>query len=85
MCHEVILTINSVLFFVNEISTRFEGSTYIKKTKVTWMAKSPERQFNRLCTYNILLNLSWLVIARGKVIFSLKQIWCFQPGFPWLM
>ena len=85
MCHEVILTINSVLFFVNEISTRFEGSTYIKKTKVTWMAKSPERQFNRLCTYNMLLNLSWLVIARGKVIFLLKQIWCFQPGFPWLM
>ena len=32
------------------------------------MAKSPERQFNRSCTYNILLILSWLVIARGKVI-----------------
>ena len=57
----------------------------LKRQKTTWMAKSPERQFNRSCTYNIFLILSWLVIARGKVIFLLKQIWRFQPGFPWLM
>ena len=52
--------------------------------KTTMMAKSPERNLTGYAL-TILLNLSWLFMARGKVMFLLQQILLFQQGFPWLM
>ena len=52
--------------------------------KTTMMAKSPERNSTGYAL-TILLILSWLFMARGKVMFLLQQIWLFQQGFPWLM
>ena len=56
--------------------------TVSQKTKM--MAKSPERNSTG-CALAILSILSWLVMARGKVMFLLQQILLFQQGFPWLM
>ena len=52
--------------------------------KTTMMAKSPERNSTGYAL-TILLILSWLFMARGKVMFLLQQIWLFKQGFPWLM
>ena len=56
--------------------------TVSQKTKM--MAKSPERN-STVYALAILSILSWLVMARGKVMFLLQQILLFQQGFPWLM